>query len=79
MGFFDKIKQTLFSTEKKTKQEEIVEQISEQQSFPSPVPKELWVCDACKGTIDVGERWSKQAGKYFHKQCYKLIKKSGGL
>lgn len=79
MGFFDKLKQTFFSEKKETAIEKVAEEITEQQSFPSPVPKDLWVCDACKGTIDVGERWSKQGGKYYHKPCYKIIKRGVGF
>lgn len=45
------------------KKEEVVVQPKEEiQQIPSPVPKEAWVCDYCKGSIDVGERWSKFQG-----------------
>lgn len=58
------------------KKEEVVVQPKEEiQQIPSPVPKEAWICDYCKGSIDVGERWSKFQGKYFHKACFKLIKR----
>jgi hypothetical protein len=45
-----------------------------QQSIPSPVPQKEWICKACNGTIDPGERWSKFQGQYYHKQCYKQLK-----
>lgn len=80
MGIFSKLKNIFFEEEKKTKQQEKAEQIlSTEKPIPSPLPKELWICDACRGIIDCGERWSKQAGRYYHKQCYKEIKRGTGL
>jgi len=57
------------------KKEEI-KQIEEPiKQIPSPLPSKEWVCNACNGTIDPGERWSKFQGNYYHKECFKQLKK----
>ena len=74
MGWFGNLFKKKDKEELKT--EEVKEQPKPQSEWiQSPVPKEQWVCEGCKGSIDVGERWSKFNGKYYHKQCYKQLKK----
>jgi hypothetical protein len=58
---------------KKEKKEERV--IEEPSFIPSPIKQEDWKCNFCEGTIDVGERWSKFQGKYYHKFCFKKMKR----
>ena len=81
MGFFNNLfkkkeKKQIEDTLKYESVDEFKDKPKEEVvQIPSPVPKDQWVCEYCKGTIDVGERWSKKGGMYFHKQCYKLIKR----
>jgi len=76
MGFFKNIKDKFFSKEDKKPEEKVAEKVLSAQDIPSPLPKELWVCELCKGTIDPGERWSKFNSKYYHKPCFKDLKRS---
>ena len=66
MGFFG----NLFKKKKGTEKVE-----EPQKQIPSPLPQDEWVCEYCRGSIDCGERWSKFDGKYYHKACFKLIKR----
>jgi hypothetical protein len=65
----------LFSREEKVPGKKQIEESLPSEDIPSPLAKELWVCQACTGSIDCGERWSKFNGKYFHKVCLKNLKK----
>jgi len=68
MKWFNK----LFEKKEKPQEEEPKEEV---RQIPSPLPKSAWVCNFCKGAIEPGERWSKFVGSYFHKQCFKQIKR----
>jgi hypothetical protein len=76
MGFFNNLKGKLFPSGKKEEVKQVEQPIA-QADIPSPVDKKLWVCEACKGTIDVGERWSKFNGSWYHKICFKKLKRMG--
>ena len=76
MGLFKKLKNVFFEDKKLTKQEEKIEEaIKEEAPIPSPLPKDLWVCKACGGTIECGESFSKFNGAWYHKQCFKAMKR----
>ena len=56
----------LFKKKEKIEKLEIVEE-----------PKVEWQeCFYCKQIIYEGDRYAKQQGKYFHKKCYKEMKRS---
>ena len=67
MGFFKKVKD-FFSTEEQSKPEEV------KPSQEGLKDATVFHCTYCQGTIDAGEYWTKQQGKYFHKPCYKRLK-----
>jgi len=66
MGFLKKL---FNKEEKEEKKPELPHYV------PSPLAKDKWVCFLCQGTIDCGERWSKFQGNYYHKQCFKNMKR----
>jgi len=68
-GFFTKLKNFFKGEEKPV---EVVEQIIEEK--PEVKFEE---CFWCKDAIYEGQRYSKQQGRVFHKECYKKFLDAG--
>jgi hypothetical protein len=34
-------------------------------------------CGQCEKIIEIGEPWTKQLGKHYHRACWKMVRKEG--
>lgn len=57
------------------KKKKEVESPVQEEAIEQEPAKTRGECFYCKNQILEGERWSKQQGKYFHKKCYKELKR----
>ena len=73
MGFFKKIKETIFATEEKTEMTKKMEETGVDYSC-AMVENQL-ICNGCGQEIDNNPKVLRNAGKmmYFHKRCYKSM------
>jgi len=70
-----KLKQELKQNKEDTLTKEITETENKSKNY-------LQDCSYCHRPMYEGDKWSKQAGKYFHRNCYKELKRkafNGGI
>jgi hypothetical protein len=64
----------LFGLKEKEKEEEVI--LNDFSQLIIEEPKEEWKeCFFCKNMIYRGDKFAKQQGKYFHRNCYKEMLK----
>jgi len=70
-----KRKATLSPEQEKAKQEAEAQALAAKEAYDN---REIrGYCGQCEKIIEIGEPWTKQLGKHYHRACWKMVRKEG--